>query len=672
MKKTLLLCCAIFVCMTGYGQLFSDDFESYTDGDLIAATNSQWETWNNSPGSATDAPVSSAQAFSGNNSLLMEATSAAGGPADIILPFGQKFDSGKFTFEMQMYIPDGRPAYFNFQGEVAVAQTWSLQYFFNADGTVDFLGDGNASLGLDNLTYPQGEWFPVRVVANMTFNEWEVFVNGVSGGTFSNPDNFLASLNLYPTDPNGSAVSQYYVDDVTFDHEEVTLLDLDATLQGISVKPGALTGREIEVSGNIKNVGQNTINEMAIVWSDGTNDYMDNLTGLNIASLDEYTFTHSVPYTVVEGAQALSMTIESVNGGNDNNLDNNDASADVTGYTAAPGRKVLVEEGTGTWCGWCPRGEVILELMNGEYPDHFVSVAVHQGDPMEVDNYPGGLGFNAYPTMSIGREEVFGFGVLADVESRFFQRIVEEPVAQVNATAALFNSTLTLTAHANFNSAASGDYRMAMVLVENEVTGTGAGYNQVNFYAGGGAGPMAGYENLPNPVPASQMVYDHVGRVILGGVNGEMNSLPASIASGDSHEYTFDAFDLSSEWDAQNLKVVTILLNPDGSVNNVEEESLADIIEASDVNDVFAATAVDIYPNPFQGEAFIEIDVETPQAVSVSVFNAIGQQVAYRDYGQLNGNQVLPFVNREMENGFYFFQVQIGETTTTEKVLLSK
>ena len=42
-----------------------------------------------------------------------------------------------------------------------------------------------------------------------------------------------------------------------------------------------------------------------------------------------------------------------------------------------------------------------------------------------------------------------------------------------------------------------------------------SGYNQVNAYAGNALGPMGGFESLPNPVPAAQMVYDHVARVLL-------------------------------------------------------------------------------------------------------------------------------------------------------------
>ena len=269
MKKTILFLIGFGVYFTAFGQLFFDDFESYTDGDLIANSSPNWTTWGNAPGGQEDTPISGEQTFSGDLALWFEAPNVGtGGPTDIVLPFGQKYETGLFTFEMEMYVPAGRAAYFNFQGEETIGQIWSLQYFLGSDGMVQFRGNGNSALGLDAIAFPHDQWFNVKVVANLSFNEWEVFVDGNSGGVFSNADNSMASLNIYPTDAGGGgAPSQFYVDDVSYDHEEITLLDLDAQLVSLNTKPGALTGREIPVIGTIKNVGVNAITSMEISWT---------------------------------------------------------------------------------------------------------------------------------------------------------------------------------------------------------------------------------------------------------------------------------------------------------------------------------------------------------------------------------------------------------------------
>ena len=60
--------------------------------------------------------------------------------------------------------------------------------------------------------------------------------------------------------------------------------------------------------------------------------------------------------------------------------------ADGTGYE----RKVVVEELTGTACGWCPRGLVGMKMLRDLYGDRFIGVAVHQfnaTDPMYTPDY---------------------------------------------------------------------------------------------------------------------------------------------------------------------------------------------------------------------------------------------------------------------------------------------
>lgn len=62
----------------------------------------------------------------------------------------------------------------------------------------------------------------------------------------------------------------------------------------------------------------------------------------------------------------------------------------------------LVEEFTGTWCGWCTRGLAVMEHMNEVYPDRFVAIAYHNGDPMTVTTaYP--IGVSGFPMGCINR-----------------------------------------------------------------------------------------------------------------------------------------------------------------------------------------------------------------------------------------------------------------------------
>ena len=60
-------------------------------------------------------------------------------------------------------------------------------------------------------------------------------------------------------------------------------------------------------------------------------------------------------------------------------------------------RNVVMEEFTGTWCGWCPRGMRAVELLSEIYGDRFIPIGVHYNDVFEsadfkyiLDNYASG------------------------------------------------------------------------------------------------------------------------------------------------------------------------------------------------------------------------------------------------------------------------------------------
>src|SRR5699024_1843067 len=82
-------------------------------------------------------------------------------------------------------------------------------------------------------------------------------------------------------------------------------------------------------------------------------------------------------------------------------------------------------------------------------------------------------------------------------------------------------------------------FALSVIVVENGVSGTDSNWGQSNYYSGGSQGPMGGFENLPQVVPASDMVYDRVGRAIIGGYYGEEGSIPSAVSDGDSPSYSF-------------------------------------------------------------------------------------------------------------------------------------
>jgi hypothetical protein len=184
---------------------YSDDFESYAAGDLIAATSNVWEAWTGpNGGGADDAEVSSAQAAGGSNSLYLNNANGD----DVVLPFGEAFSSGKFMYSMDMYIVTS--AYFNLQADVSIGTTWAFDVILNGNALDVQVGGASVLTGSYSGTDPMNnpKWFNITFEGDITSGTWEVFTGGVSQGTFAYAGP-VASANIYANTGN-----EYYLDNV--------------------------------------------------------------------------------------------------------------------------------------------------------------------------------------------------------------------------------------------------------------------------------------------------------------------------------------------------------------------------------------------------------------------------------------------------------------------------
>ena len=670
MKKALLFLSFLAFCTAvSFGQSFSDDFESYMDGDLIALTNpTNWGTWSGVGGGADDSAVSSEEAYSGDLSLKLEASGAAGGPADIVLPFGGTYDVGTFSLETYMYVKGGNGGYFNLQAVEPVGTIWAVECYFNPGGALVVSNQAQGQILTGEFSYDV--WMKINWDIDLTNNSWKLSIDDNEVGTFENANNSVASMNIFAYG-GGTAVGYYFIDDISYEYEEPNVPTWDASMKTVDVRPQGLTGQEVTIRGIVRNTGMNNINSFDVTWSDGTNEYTESFSGYDLATFEEGEFEHSTTYTLMEGNNSVEVTVSNPNGEMDMFADNDTKVAEITGYTPAPGKRVVVEEATGTWCPWCPRGTVFMDRMTDAYPDHFIGIAVHNADPMEVEEYDAGLtsfpGFTGFPSVILDRTQVLD---PSDIEQFLLPRLQEAPSAFISTDGDYDPGTgdMTINVHADFQTAVSGDWRLNVVIVEDGVTGTGSGYDQYNYYAGGNFGEMGGYENLPNPVPAAQMVYDHVGRAILAGWAGQTSSLPSSIASGETHSYTF-SYNLPSTYDPNAVHVVAMLIAPNGEIDNSSSETIAELV-TSNTTEVFRNDLAQVSPNPFSDFTEVRLNLEQAANVQMTVFNSIGEMVAHRDYGQLNGEMVLPFAAGNLESGMYFFHIQVDDTLITKKVQL--
>ena len=72
-------------------------------------------------------------------------------------------------------------------------------------------------------------------------------------------------------------------------------------------------------------------------------------------------------------------------------------------------KKVVLEEFTGEWCGWCPEGAKVMVDNIAAHPGKVIGIAVHDGDPMEIPSYNTWIkaltGVTGFPNGSVDRAD---------------------------------------------------------------------------------------------------------------------------------------------------------------------------------------------------------------------------------------------------------------------------
>ena len=448
-------------------------------------------------------------------------------------------------------------------------------------------------------------------------------------------------------------------------------VDSDAIVNDMSLSRYSLTSEDNELTINITNNGGLTINSLDINWSDGTSD---NTATIATSIAPGATVNVAHPMMVNYGAvveKDITATVTLINGSADADMTNNSSNALFNTLSQSGTKAILIEEATGTWCGYCPRGAIGLEYITSAYPETVVGVAVHNSDPMAVTAYDNGIGtfISGYPSGVIDRS--FTSDPSSTALQTAYNQLNDNLIAPVglSSSADLTGAVLTIEANANFYTTFSAaDFRLGVIITENNVTGTSTGYNQVNYYSNNALGPMGGYENLPDPVPAAQMVYDHVGRALLGGFNGETGSVPTVINDGDIASHTF-TYTIPTSSAQENLKIVVVLIdNADGTVVSAQETS---VDEALSVIEISAADGIKLFPNPAKDILNISFNSGTGH-YKINVTDMLGRTVISNTFNDVFNASKIALPVSQLSAGHYIINIASDKGSYSTKFIINK
>lgn len=280
-----------------------------------------------------------------------------------------------------------------------------------------------------------------------------------------------------------------------------------------------------------------------------------------------------IPAQQTAGTYPVSITVKKLDG-----VDNEDVQPTTT-FTMAylsefPKHKPLMEEYTGTWCQYCPRGMAGMEAMNKLYPDDFVGVAFHNGDPMQVTAlYPNDV--NSFPNGYLDRvlnvnpfsgTNGGSLGIKDDWKRR--QNIIAPASIELKAVWADEAQTkLEVTSTTTFvRDFKNSPYQLTYILTADGLKGDTNDWWQVNALSGDAEAKkdpyLAVFANQSSPI--KNIEYNDVAIQLSNSRALAMEgTLPGSVEGGKGyeHKYVFDVTENELVQDKTKLRPVVVLID---------------------------------------------------------------------------------------------------------------
>ncbi|WP_196893124.1 T9SS-dependent choice-of-anchor J family protein [Aureivirga marina] len=490
--------------------------------------------------------------------------------------------------------------------------------------------------------------------------------------TENDSDAIVATTPLYTTIIEDSSINVAYVDlsayagqdvYVSFRHYECagnyTLMIDNVTIQtqeqfdlavaGLGLVKYSEQNVDNDLAFAVTNNGSEAITSYTLKWSDGEGvEYTETFTPETAIALGETTsttepevFADKVNFSSLVN-KSITVSVISVNDGEtDANADNDEASTKFITVSEKPSKNVLFETMNGVWMEEADSPSSALDYMQDNH-ETFIGVAVHQAkdeaitDPFEVEAYTEGSGL-LETGMHIDR---INRNILSSQENMVERHDVlsDETVpaslsVETDGTADNLAIEITADFKATIN---DGDFRLGVIITEDEVDHDGNSYN-------------------------------HVARAILGTYDGMENSIAAEdIVDNQSASYTFN-YSVPNGSDFTKMNAVAVLIDSeDGTILNSKKIALEPVLnvgenELADIN-------LKMYPNPVSDELNISFSAEGNYTVLLT--DMLGKVIYKKEIKNAFGayNHTIPV--SEYEQGNYILSVSNSKISFNRNIAI--
>ncbi|MBN1447727.1 MAG: Omp28-related outer membrane protein [Bacteroidetes bacterium] len=334
---------------------------------------------------------------------------------------------------------------------------------------------------------------------------------------------------------------------------------------------------------------------------------------------------------------------------------------------------VVLEEGTGTWCGFCPFGADTLKAMIAENPGRVFGISYHGGsttEPMHTphtDFWTALVGLRGWPQGSINRIQFDGTTEPALSRSAWRPRIEEvlqtrrSPIS-LSVTAKSYDEQtkqVFIETRVFFHRDLDIPLRMNIAQLQDQMN-----YTQSFYPPSGGSTKLFPY------------YHDHVLRQLIPSDAGQdftqgmplISQMHADVGmhftSVDSTIETSRFVIFVHESDGENF----------GEILQAIELHLSDFItDVAPLPEHAELTLHPNYPNPFNPSTMVSFDLPERTAASLVVTDALGRVVARLVDDVLDsGRHSRSFSGSALSSGTYFLVLHAGDAIRTRSMTLMR
>ncbi len=228
--------------------------------------------------------------------------------------------------------------------------------------------------------------------------------------------------------------------------------------------------------------------------------------------------------------------------------------------------KILLEDYTGTWCGYCPKAayeidEVVKKRKN------VIAVAIH--NDKSFSNFKGRnelirtFNINSYPTVKINRIDDW-------IRWLYSIKGVDYYLSKKTNLGLAINSSLTgeelkVKVKVHYDVKSANKNRLVVYLVENDLIASQANYGNNN--------PESHWYQKGNPI--KDFKHNHVARMVLTNILGD--DIPSDKSgTGSTYEKDFKVTLPSSIKDKSKLQIVAFVVDTSKAVINAQQAKVGE------------------------------------------------------------------------------------------------